>query len=290
MTKTSIAAGILFILSMIALADLPGDFQAAVELYNKKDYPKAQEAFMKASETAPTPKSKSECLAYAASSLSRQKQYDQAMELAFKIPVKPMAANCRMGIMLDNGKNKELIEAFKDEDVGAWQDYIIHHGYYNRGTAYRLAGKSEAALKDLEKAVETSNTTGFFQTRVLSDLASVYASLKQDDKALEAYRRILAAPEYKGLYTYFGAAFNASTMLIKQGKYDEALAEIKKLDPLPASGTYKIQALEIQGDIYAAQSKHDDAKSRYNDALKTEGISKGDAERINNKISALAGK
>jgi len=290
MRKLAISLGMAACLSLPAPAELPEDFQAAMELYNKKDFAGAQASFVKVSETAPTPKSKSECLAYAAACLGKLKQYDQAVELAQKIPLKPIAANCRMGIMLENGKQKELIEAFKDEDINTWPDYLVHHGFYNRGCAYRLAGNYESAAKDLEKAVETSNTTGHFQVRVLSDLAGVCAALKQDDKALEAYRRILAATDYKGLYTFCGAAIAAPNILIKQGKYDEAILEINKFDPLPTSGVYKIQALEVYGDIYAGQGKKDDAKAKYLEALKDPGISKGSADKINAKIGALAGQ
>ena len=290
MIKTTVTSGLLLLFSLIASAELPDDFQAAVGLYQKKDYAGAHEAFVKVAETAPTPKSKSECLAFAAACLGKLKQYGQAIELAQTIPVKPIAVNCQMEIMLENGKQKELIEAFKDENISAWPDYLIHHGFYNRGCACRLAGNAEAAAKDLEQAVETSNTTGHFQVRVLSDLAGVRSALKQDDKALEAYRRVLAATEYKGLYTFCGAAIAAPNILIKQGKYDEALLEINKFDPLPTSGVYKIQAMEVYGDIYAGQGKKDEAKAKYLEALKDPGISKGSADKINGKLGALSEK
>ena len=73
--------GIGFFPALTIAADFPGDFKSALELYNKKEYAQAQEAFLKLAEAAPTPKSKSECLAYAASSLGRQGQYDRALEL-----------------------------------------------------------------------------------------------------------------------------------------------------------------------------------------------------------------
>ena len=87
-----------------------------------------------------------------------------------------------------------------------------------------------------------------------------------------------------------GGDFAAPNILIKQGKYDEALAEIKKFDPMPTSGVYKIQALEIYGDIYAGQGKKDEAKAKYLEALKDPGLSKGGADKINAKIGALAGQ
>ena len=166
MLSRTVIIGIWTCLSVTALADLPDDFMAALALYNSKKYAQAHEAFLKVAEIAPTPKSKAQSLAYAASSLSRQDQYEQATGLAKSIAVRPISINCRMEIMLAHQKFGELVEAFKDEDISAWPDYIIHRGFYNRGTAYaRTRGNTQAATNDLEKAVETSDTTGFFQVR-----------------------------------------------------------------------------------------------------------------------------
>ena len=160
MLKRAMIGGIAACLAVTALADLPGDFEAALALYHKKEYQPAHDAFLKVADIAPTRKSKAQSLAYAASSLSRLKQYEQALELAKKIEDQPISINCQMDIMLEHRKLKELIEAFRDEAISAWPDHIIHRGFYNRGTAYRLAGRNgQAAARDLEKAVEHSDTT-----------------------------------------------------------------------------------------------------------------------------------
>jgi len=291
MTKITfpIAIGIALSLTMTALADFPGDFKAATELYSKKEYPQAQEAFMKLAEAAPTPKSKSECLARAALSLDRQGRYDQALELARKIEVKPIAVNCQMEIMIANKKTKELIEAFKGEDMGAWPDYIIHRGFYNRGTACRLAGEREAAAKDLEKAVENSDTAGNFQVQAAHELAGVYHALKNDDNELAAHRKVLAQ-KMTAIYIYYVSALAAPEILIKQGKPDEALVELKRFDPLPPDGPtapYKARALVMYGDIYAKQDKKDMALASYKDALKS-GLNKTDTDRVNKTIEELS--
>ena len=291
MLKKVITVGIGIFFAINLCAEFSDDFKSSTELYNKKEYTKAQEAFMKLAESAPTPKSKSECLAYTASCLSRQKQYDQAIELARKIEVKPISINCQMEIMLESGKQKELINAFKDEDISSWPDFIIHKGFYNRANAYRAMRDDEVMLKDLEKALETSDTSGWFQVRVLNDIGNAYMRLNQDGKALEYHRRVVNAPGFRGqLYTFSDSVIAASGILVKQGKYDKALLELNKFDPLPPSGIWKILALEICGDIYAGQGKKDEAIAKYREALKVENQAAGPADRINKKISTITEK
>jgi tetratricopeptide (TPR) repeat protein len=290
MFKTAIIVGVLGCLSTTLQASFSDDFGAALALYNKKEYPQTQEAFVKLAETAPTPKSKAECLGYAALSLGRQKQYDKAMELAQTIAVKPISIACRMEIMLGDGKYKELIEAFKDEDIGAWPDYCIHKGFYHRGTAYRLSGQPAAAAKDLEKAIENSVTADWFQVMALDELGGVYLALKEDQKAIDAYRKVLSFPAYKGVYTYLDAVLSLTGILTRQGKFDEALTELHKLDPAQLSGNWKFLTLKAYGDIALAQGKKDEAVVRYKEALNVTGVSQSYVDGLTKKIAEITGK
>jgi len=291
MLSKTVIIGIATGFNITALADLPDDFMAALALYNSKKYEQAHEAFLKVAEIAPTPRSKARSLAYAASSLSRQDQYERAIELAKSIAVTPISINCQMEIMLAHQKFGELVEAFKDEDISAWPDDIIHRGFYNRGTAYaRTRGKTQAAMNDLEKAVETSDTTGFFQVRALNELARLYRALKQDDKALKAHRRALADTACKGLYSYYDSGINAARILLARGKHDEALVELRKLDPLPPAGIWRFSALEMSGDIYAAQGKKDRAIIRYKEATQVANMRQDYIDRVKKKMEKLSGE
>lgn len=289
MSKKGVLAGLIIGACAWSLADMPGDFQASLALYKNKNYQKAHDAFVKAESIAPTKKSKSECLAYAALSLAKLKRYDEALALARTIKVKPISVNCQMEIMLDNQKCQELIDAFKEEDVAAWPDYIIHKGFYNRGLAYsRTRGNTEAAASDLEKAVEHSDTTGYFQARALTDLGRIYRGLKRDDEALAAYRRSLAIG-LNGLHTHFTSGMNAATILMEQGKHGEALVELKKLDPLPSKGIYRARVLELRGDAFAGQGRIDDALAKYAEVVEIEGLSQKHIDKIKAKIDKIKG-
>jgi len=262
---------------------------AAEKLGRDGQQQEAVAAFTSLAAEAKSDFQKSDALEQAAAWAGALKQYDQALELAKQIPLPASSKYCRMKILLESGKHKELIAEFKDENFEEWPESLVGNGYYSRGSAYRAAGNAEAAAKDLERTLGNIDPDGFFHVRVLNELGGVYQALKQEDKALEAHRQVVNASAYKGIYTFCQSVVTASNMLIRQGKYDEALAEIKKFDPLPASGTYRTQALEIYGDIFAGQGKKEEALAKYKEALQDKGISKNAADNLNKKISEISG-
>jgi len=276
--------------SVNAMADYLSGRKVAEELGRAGKQQEAVAAFTSLVAEAKSDFQKSDALEQAASWACALKQYDLALELAKQIPLPASSKYCRMKILLESGKYKDLIAEYKDENFEEWPESLVGNGYYSRGSAYRAAGNAEAAAKDLEKTLENIDPDGFFRIRVLNELGGVYQALGQEDKALEAHRRVVNASAYRGIYTFCQSVITASNMLIKQGKYDEALAEIKKFDPLPASGIYRTQALEIYGDIFAGQGKKDDAKAKYLEALQDKGISKNAADNLNKKISEMLNK
>ena len=63
-------------------------------------------------------------------------------------------------------------------DISAWPDYLVHHGFYKRGSACRFSGDNQSAAKDLEKAVETGLTSDRFLAIAWNDLGGIYLALK----------------------------------------------------------------------------------------------------------------
>ncbi|MFA7159817.1 MAG: tetratricopeptide repeat protein [Kiritimatiellia bacterium] len=285
-----IICGLMIGFALSSSADFPSDFKAAKDQYSQKEYQKANESFLKLAEAAPTPKSKAQCQAWAALSLARHGQYEQAIELAKKIELKPVSVHCRMEIMLENKKFKELVEAFKDEDINAWPDYLIHHGFFKRGSAYRATNDNVSAAKDLEKAVETGLTSDRFLAIAWNDLGGIYLALKEDDKALNAFRQVLVLFHDKNNYLYYSSVLSATGILTRQAKYDEALAELKNLDLSKPSGTYGFQALKAFGDICLAQGKKDEAVAKYKEALAVTNAPKSYLDDLAKKLNEISGK
>ena len=81
MLKKAITLGIIMVLASSLMADFISDFQDAQKLLSQKKNVEAKEAFVKLSEAVPNTLIKSKCLAYAATALSNDKKYDEALAL-----------------------------------------------------------------------------------------------------------------------------------------------------------------------------------------------------------------
>lgn len=266
MLKKAIIIGIGTVVGMSLWADFTTDYQAALKFYNEAKNAEAQQAFVKLAEQAPNPKSKAECLAYAAKAFGRDNtKYDVAIETAKKIEVKGISVTTQMGIMADNGKHAELVEAFKDEDFSAWPEVNQMQGYSLRGYSESLIGQNDAAKKDLTKAVELSGSD--LQTKIiaLGALANVYSAMNDYDNVVQTSKQIFEMKQFNGFWPYLRAVIVCANAQLAQGKFDDALATMKLLDHMK-EGTHRCNALIVYGDIYAAQGKKDDAVAKYKEA------------------------
>lgn len=290
MLKSAIGIGVAALLTSNLLADFPEAFQAAMKLYGKKKNKAAYEAFLKLAEDKTTPYIKGKCLKYAAISLGRQKKYDQAIELAKKIQIKPLSVNSQMEIMLENRKYKELIEAFKDENIAAWPDEINYKGFSQRAKAYNALKNRQAALKDFEQSVAWSGSDIKEKLAALNNAASLYHALGNDGKAIKNYEKAFAIydenPNLKGCHLFPKTLMGASLVFKDKGEYDKALDILDKFKHREKRNTSDCLILEACGDIYSAQRKNGKALEKYQEAaaVKTYDFY---IERINKKIEDL---
>jgi tetratricopeptide (TPR) repeat protein len=288
--KIAIIMAIVLGMAANVMADFAEDFQAAKKLFKKKDYEAAHQTFVKLAASAPNGQGKAESLSYAAMALGRRKQYDQALELAKTIEAKPVAAYTQMAIMNTNPKQKELIAAFKDEDIGAWPDRINYKGFQLRGAAYIVTKDRQPAVKDFERCVELAGSDIYTKLEALNDVAGLYHVLKDDAKAMDSYQKAFAIydddPDRKGRGIYPTTLLAAARVLKDQKKYDEALAILAKLPPRHRRNVYGFLFLEAYGDICIEQGKKDEALAKYQDAvtIKTHQVY---IDRVNKKVESL---
>jgi tetratricopeptide (TPR) repeat protein len=273
MIKKLLIAGTLVIIASGLMADFPDDFQAAKKLFDTSKNKEAQESFEKLAAAAPTPKSKAECLAYAAKALGRDKtQYDAAIEAAKKIEVKEISATTQMSLMTDNRKFKELLDIFKDEDFGKFPEAYQQQAYYMRGYAERSLGQSDAAKKDFIKAVETSGSDLSVKIIALAALDDVYFQAKDYDSVVKTSKQVFELKGFNNSWCYLVPVLNCANAQVAQGKLDDALETIKLIDHMK-TGVYRCQALVLFGDIYAAQGKKEEAAKNYSEAAGMKGQS-----------------
>lgn len=276
-------------LSFRLFADYATDYKAALDLYGKGKNQEAQEAFVKLADSAPAPDSKAECLSYAAYGLGKMKKYDEALALAKKIEVKPISINCQMGIMLDNLKFKELVEAFKDEDINSWPEDSRGLGFFRRGSAYSRLKDYEAAVKDIEKSVECK-IDGRSKAAFQIELGNNYVLLKDDQKALDAFLKAQAASG-NGRSHFYTSTIARAGILSGQKKFDEALADLQKIDISKAIGYWKFESLKAFGEVYESQGKKDEAIAKYREAIGVkDGVSQGAIDALEKKVAAISGK
>lgn len=293
---TGIVAAIVLGTALNVVADFAADFQAAKTLFDKGQYQEAGQTFSNLAASAPNAHGKAWSLSYAAMALGRQKQYDQALELAKTIEGKPMAAYTQMAIMDANQRHKELAAAFKDEDIAAWPDPINYKGFFLRGVARSVAGDKQASLKDFEQCVRLAGSDAELKLDALNRLAALCHDLGDDAKAMSTYETAFALyeqePRWRGRWLYPQALLAAARLLMAQGKYDEAKATLAKFSVKASQadrGPWDFLVLEAYGDILAAQGKPADARAKYQEAVAIK-THESYVARVKKKIEELGKK
>ena len=292
MLKKAVVLGTIMVLGSTLMADFITDFQDAQKLMVQKKNVEAQEAFMKISEAAPNTLIKEKCLAYAATALSNEKKYDEALALAKSITDKPISINCQMEIYLanrDSGKLKDAVEAFKGEDIAAWPDNIDYKGFWNRGQVGFYTKNYEDAAKDLNLAAENAGSDAMLKLYALNLLGSTWLALKDEQKALDAYKQAAGSNYGKGNWAQIDSAIQAAKILTKQAKYDEAL-KIFELNDKVTTGVWGFKYLEAYGDLLKAQGKEKEANEKYDAALALDGVQAGWVKNLKEKRDLSSNK
>lgn len=276
-----------FFVSNCIAADFHKDFRDAIKLFRNKDYEQGGDAFAALAKTAPTPESKATCLVYQSTCLINQKNYNDALEVARSIEIKPIAINTEMEVLLKQKKYQELIDKYASENIDAWPEDYIPKGYANRGFAYMLLRNYKSAISDYEKAVD--NACDLMElVLAMNSLAGCYGNVSNEEKALETYLRAIEVSQFPGHHTFYRSVLSAVGILTRQGKTDEALQQMKKLnlDNLK-SGNWLVQGLEAYGDIYVKQGEKEKTLAKYKEAIEVKDANKAYVERIEKKIEIL---
>lgn len=292
MLKKAVVLWISLVLGSSLMADFTGDFQDAQKLLTQKKNLEAKVAFVKLSENSSDPVIKAKCLAYAATALSNDKKYDEALELAKSIAYKPISINCQMEIYLanrDNGKLKDCVEAFKNEDIASWPDSIDYKGFWNRGQVRFYNKNYEDTAKDLNLAVENAGSDAMLKLYALNLLGSTWMALSDEQKALDAYKKAAESNYGKGHWAQIDSAIKAAKILTKQAKYDEALNTLQINDKIN-TGVWGFQNFEAWGDLFKAQGKEKEANEKYDAALGLDGVHAEWVKKLREKRGLPTGK
>ena len=274
--------------SVAAFGDYILDREAAMKLVKARKHKEAKAAFLKMADGKVSDFQKSDALEQAVSCALRLKEYAEATKLAKRIPLEPVSKFCRMTILSRQRKRRELIEQFKNEDFSKWPDYVAGSAYRVRGSAFSAVRDGKRAAEDLTKAL-TYPLNPRLRPRTVVMLGSVYANLLKDDaKALAVYREALQS---RGIYDRCRAATPMASILQRQKKLDEAVALLRKIDPKKiGSPHWRRNMLCALADALAKAGKPAEAVAKYEEALKTKGISARQKASIEKAIKGLRAK
>lgn len=221
---------------------------------------------------------KSAVLEQAALCAFRLKNFDLALALAKKIPIKPLSARCQMALLVEQKKYDELLAAFSPKFMGGvnfYQGYIypeledvMGDLYYYRSLAYVHTNDLAAAEADLkimdEKRFQLTYRSGEgILDRAMLRLGDFYRTqLKDDERALKAYSNVID----RTTWTYWGrplkpvstggsdslvaATKAASEILLKRGKADEV-------------GNLQFNLLKAQAEAFAGVLKMSPMLSKF---------------------------
>jgi len=288
MLKIIVAAGIVLSCFAAARADYLSDRKAAMKLVSGGTNEAALVLFIKMAEGPFSDFQKADALEQAALCANRLKQYDRAMELAKQIPLPAASKKCRMNLMREKGQYAGLIAEFKDEKIDDWPESLVGDGLFSRGTAYYQLKDGKSAEADLKKAVEYIADEHTLGIAWLTLGNNYRGNLKDDQKALEAYAQpVKMMRDGSGYHYSLNALLSSADILVKQGKYDEALQVLGKADIKKYTGGNICLLLAAHADILAGQGRKAEAIAKLNEAMAVKDIPASYKEAYEKRLKAL---
>jgi len=286
MMRRALALGLVLALSVAAFGDYPADRKAATELVTAGKNEEAMAAFTKMAAGDVSEAQKSDALEQAVLCALRLKQVDQALKLAKQIPSVPVSKMCQMRVLAAGLKWDELIAQFKDEALATWPDEVRFDAACLRGQAYFQLKDGKAAEADLKTAAE-GHPSNLGKAEASLSLGDTYRDLLKDEgKALDAYAK---ASGRIGSWITFTAVLSSTDILRKQGKYDDAMKMLQKIDIAKTTGYWRFTFVTEHAEILAGQGKKAEAIAKLEEGIADEAITnefKKDWERRLNELNA----
>jgi tetratricopeptide (TPR) repeat protein len=245
-------------------ADYVTDRKAAMELVKSNKLDEALVVLTNMAAGAGTSEfQKSDAMEQAALCANRLKRYDQSLDLAARIPMKPIAKK--------------------------WpgQENTVGEGFYYRGMSYFQWNDGTNAVKDLRKSAEYLADEAILGQACLR-LGDANLKLNNEPQALEAYLKAIKAANAGG-WIKSTASVSAAGILRKQGKFDEAFRILENAGAGKIEGYWGFVMLCSWADTLSAQGKKADAVAKYKEALALKGINeaqKKEAEKVLQSLSA----
>lgn len=265
---------LLIIICASTQTSVGGDYirerKAAMELVAARQDQAALEKFSALAEAATSPVQQSDAFEQAAFCAQRLNQYELSLKLARRIPLAPHSKTCQMQLLEGDRQWAGLVEQFQSEPIEEWPESVRGPAYTSRGTAFLVMKNGPRAVEDFGNAVDfctDANSRGY----VLNQLGDACRRLlKDDDRALAAYRRAQAEGT---VYKQCQAAISIAEILLTR---NEAAAAVEVLDRIELaelmSPYWQGKLLCAQGQALQRAGRADQAKEKLTAALKIPGL------------------
>ena len=112
-------------------------------------------------------------------------------------------------------------------------------------------------------------------------------NLHDDDRALASYQQIVEPAKHLGSSTQFNALRGIAGIQTKRGKFDDALATLRRVDPAKQQGYWRWQFLILQGDTLLAANRKDEARAAYKFVADDPSADAGLRKHAADKIAAM---
>ncbi len=248
-----------------ARADYPSDRIAAAKLAAAGKHEEALELYLELAELPNSPHQQSDALHQAALCAVNLQQFDQALQLAGRIPQATQALATRLAILESARRWDDIIAEYEPVDIAAWPERLRGEAYISRGTAHAALKHGPEAARDFEAAIDflvSANSRGYC-SNLLGDACRNL--LKDDERALAAYRR---THQIGTIYKRAQAAIQAADILLQRKDFPAAVAEFDRIDLTDLAAPYwRGKLLCAHGRALASAGRKTDADAKFAAAL-----------------------
>jgi tetratricopeptide (TPR) repeat protein len=237
--------------------------RGAAELARKGMRAEALSAFAVAAEGPFTPLQRSVALEQAATLARGLRKFEEATALAERVPLEAVRKTVQMQNLLDQAQAPQLLARYGGENIAAWGFWKRGEGFHARGRAHLIVKDGAKAEADLVLALEWTSEPRARESILLSLAQNRETHFKDEVTALARYRAIVDANSFLGTADQYYALNGMARLLANRGRFEEALAALKRVDAEKLQGIWRSQFQLWTGDALAVAGRHAEARGSY---------------------------
>ncbi len=237
--------------------------RSAAEFARKGRREEALAAFATAAEGPFTPLQKSVALEQAAALARGLRKFNEAGELAERIPLEAVKKTVQMQNLLGQAQAARLLAQFADENILDWAFWKRGEGFFARGNAHLNVKDGARAEADLVRALEWTSEPRAREAILVSLAQNSETNLKDEDAALARYQAIVEGNSFLGTSDQYSALNGVARVLAKRGRFEEALGALQRVDLEKLQGVWLSQFQLWNADTLAAAARPAEARAMY---------------------------